>query len=310
MDCGCVIIHGYHQVKKKKKCRAENPKIEPGSVGCRRFVPKCFLVYPLSATPRIFGYCCAAPQLSTSRAVLLKMVPSCGNICILLIISVLGASHGVTVSPGGELTGSRAVISFAEHQTTEDRRVYLQGAQEKGYTCWMFPSNLEAAVCIQVKFSLADGGGGGWACSCTAICHTSCAALRTMCSLCSPTLRASCSHQSYRSGYLKFTRTHPRPSASFRCCPPQNPVSIYSDLPESDDALRLTLAKVSLRAWLPRFLCPSSPTKGEHASTVNSMVDHTTCLEVVEAAVAPQPDVELILTSPRQDTESETIEIR
>lgn len=79
------------------------------------------------------------------------MIYSSENFCVLLLFSVLGASHDATVvSPGGKLTGPRTVISFAEHQTTEDRRAYLQGVQEQGYTCWTFPKKLEAAVCIQV----------------------------------------------------------------------------------------------------------------------------------------------------------------
>lgn len=57
------------------------------------------------------------------------MVSFSGNVCVYLLFSVLGASNGAIISPGSELKGPRAVISFADHHTTEDRRANLQRAQ-------------------------------------------------------------------------------------------------------------------------------------------------------------------------------------
>lgn len=73
------------------------------------------------------------------------------NPLALLLLSVVEvSSNNVIISPGGDVKGARAVISFAEHQTTQDRHAYLQVAQERGYTCWLFPDYHTAAVCIQV----------------------------------------------------------------------------------------------------------------------------------------------------------------
>lgn len=71
-------------------------------------------------------------------------------ILLLLLPAVGASSNNVIISPGDALNGARAVIPFAEYHTTEDRRAYLQDAQQQGYTCWMFPNVHEAAVCIQV----------------------------------------------------------------------------------------------------------------------------------------------------------------
>ena len=73
----------------------------------------------------------------------------------------------------------------------------------------------------------------------------------------------------------------------------QNPSSIYTDLPDSAEALRSTLARVNLRTWLPSLLCPSPVVKGEAATTSSTTIDHTWCHEVVEASLATQPHVEI-----------------
>lgn len=82
------------------------------------------------------------------------MMPLLMSPLILLLLPVVSSSNNnnnnVIVSPGDALKGTRAVIPFAEYQTTEDRRAYLQAAQEQGYTCWIFPNAHTAAICIQV----------------------------------------------------------------------------------------------------------------------------------------------------------------
>lgn len=90
----------------------------------------------------------------------------------------------------------------------------------------------------------------------------------------------------------------------------QNPSSIYTDLPESAEALRLTLAKVNLRAWLPSLLCPIPLVKGEGATTHSEMIDRARCREVVEASLATQPHAEITLTASRQGRDHLTTTIR
>lgn len=45
-------------------------------------------------------------------------------------------------------------IFCSPRDDTEDRRAYLQGIQEQGYTCWIFPRAHESAACIQVRISV------------------------------------------------------------------------------------------------------------------------------------------------------------
>lgn len=82
----------------------------------------------------------------------------------------------------------------------------------------------------------------------------------------------------------------------------QNPASIYNDLPKSAEDLRRTLAKVSLRAWLPSLLCPPpTPEKDEVTATADrareAKADHNKCRETVEAALVAQPHVEVKLSA-------------
>lgn len=88
-------------------------------------------------------------------------------------------------------------------------------------------------------------------------------------------------------------------SSASRLISLKNPGSIYTDLPESGQELRLTLAKVNLRAWLPGVLCPPPlPVKEESAATTASSerkytVSHKRCRDVVETALVAQPDVQV-----------------
>lgn len=87
-----------------------------------------------------------------AKAVENTAMPFRNQLILLVLLVVEASSNNVIVSPGDAVKGARAVISFAEHQTTQDRRDYLHMAKEQGYTCWMFPDYHSAAICIQVSF--------------------------------------------------------------------------------------------------------------------------------------------------------------
>lgn len=88
----------------------------------------------------------------------------------------------------------------------------------------------------------------------------------------------------------------------------QNPSGLYTDLPESAQALRLTLAKVNLRAWLSSLLC--QPPVVEAATTGRENIDHARCREVVETSLATQPHAELFLSASRTVDDDLTTTIR
>lgn len=122
----------------------------PGTPKSPRAVRRKFPSLPATADP--LPRSLVAAYRFTSARWRESMVSISGQrTCLLLALSIFGASTGTTIiPPGGPLNGKRNIISFAEHQTTEDRRAYLQEAQEQGYTCWMNPENYRAAVCTQV----------------------------------------------------------------------------------------------------------------------------------------------------------------